>query len=67
MVEILLNGQPTSIEAGTTIAALLASKNLNPQLVVVEVNREIIDRNRFAEVALNPGDQVEIVKFLGGG
>jgi len=67
MLEIILNGQPVTIAEGTTIAALLASKNLNPRLVVVEINREILDRSRFEQVVLNSGDQVEIVKFLGGG
>lgn len=67
MVEFILNGQPATIAEGTTIAALLASKNLNPRLVVVEINREILDRSRFEQIVINPGDQIEIVKFLGGG
>jgi thiamine biosynthesis protein ThiS len=35
--------------------------------VVVEWNREILDRRRFDEVILNDGDALEIVHFVGGG
>jgi thiamine biosynthesis protein ThiS len=67
--EILLrvNGQDRRVPAGTTVAELLASLELVPGMVVVERNREIVDRSRYVEVELEPGDVLELVHFVGGG
>jgi sulfur carrier protein len=35
--------------------------------VAVEVNREVVPRNRWAETPLRDGDRLEIVHFVGGG
>jgi thiamine biosynthesis protein ThiS len=50
-----------------TLAALIASLGMKPDRVAVELNREIVARDRWAETALNEGDQLEIVHFVGGG
>lgn len=52
---------------GMTAAALLEQLKLNPGLVVVELNLEILKRDDLAKTALNEEDQVEIVHFVGGG
>ena len=65
---ITLNGDLRAIPAGTTIAALLESLELNPRLVVVERNRVIVrDRDTFPHTLLLGGDTIEIVHFVGGG
>lgn len=66
-MDIHVNGQPRSIEAGTTITELLASLGYAGKRVAVEVNREIITRSAHAEYALQAGDDVEIVHAIGGG
>jgi len=67
-LEVTVNGDRRALPAGSTVASLLAAHDLDPRLVVVELNREILrDRERFADVALAPGDVVEIVHFVGGG
>jgi thiamine biosynthesis protein ThiS len=35
--------------------------------VAIELNREIAPRDRWAQIELNEGDQLEIVHFVGGG
>jgi thiamine biosynthesis protein ThiS len=40
---------------------------LNPGLVVVELNLEILKRDDLAKAVLSEADQVEIVHFVGGG
>ena len=52
---------------GTTAAALLEQLKLNPGLVVVELNLNILKRDDLAKSALKESDQVEIVHFVGGG
>jgi thiazole synthase len=67
--EILLqvNGREQVVVAGLTVRGLLEKLELIPATVVVEWNREILDRKRFDEVILNDGDALEIVHFVGGG
>ena len=68
LIAVTLNGDSREIPAGSTVASLLASLELEPQLVVVERNREILrDREAFAQLELNAGDSIEIVHFVGGG
>jgi thiamine biosynthesis protein ThiS len=68
LIAVMLNGDSREIPAGSTVASLLASLELEPRLVVVERNREILrDRDAFARLELNAGDTIEIVHFVGGG
>jgi thiamine biosynthesis protein ThiS len=50
-----------------TLAALIESLGMKADRVAVELNREIVPRDRWTEAALNDGDQLEIVQFVGGG
>jgi thiamine biosynthesis protein ThiS len=36
-------------------------------MVVIELNRTIVDRKQFDRIALKEGDQIEIIHFVGGG
>jgi sulfur carrier protein len=51
-----------------TIADLLRELDLDPRMIVVEHNGEILRRDASApSPALRPGDIVELVHFVGGG
>ena len=65
---ITLNGDLRAIPAGTTVATLLESLELDPHLVVVERNRVIVrDRDTYPHTPVADGDTIEIVHFVGGG
>ncbi len=66
-LRLIVNGDPRSVPGPATLSDLLAHLALDPRMVVVELNREIIRRPRLGEVALQDGDQVELVHFVGGG
>jgi len=66
-LKLIVNGEPRTIPAPATLSTLLATLDLDPRMVVVELNREIIRRPRLAEVSLADGDTVELVHFVGGG
>ncbi|MCG3172105.1 MAG: hypothetical protein GMKNLPBB_00250 [Myxococcota bacterium] len=66
MIRVTINGEEQSIEP-QRIDALLRTLGLNPSYVAVEVNRELVKRDRFAGVSIRDGDQIEIVQFVGGG
>lgn len=66
MIQVQINGESREIPEGS-VASLLEQLGLHPQLIVVEHNREILDRAAFAATELQAGDQVELVHFVGGG
>ena len=66
-MKLTVNGDPMDLPEGMTAAVLLEQLKLNPGLVVVELNLEILKRDDLMKAALNEGDQVEIVHFVGGG
>ena len=67
LIGITVNGDPRQCADGQSIADLLRDLGLNPRLVVVEHNREILDRNTLGAVKLRAGDVLELVHFVGGG
>ena len=55
------------MDAGTTVADLVATLGLGPRRIAVEVNRAVVARAEYARTALRDGDAVEIIHFVGGG
>ena len=66
-IRVELNGKEREVRAGLTVRGLLETLELEPGLVVVERNREILARARYHEVAVRDGDRLELVHFVGGG
>lgn len=66
-IEVTVNGDVREIAPGQTVKAFLESLDLHPGLVVVERNRKILDRDRYGEIAIEKGDVLELVHFVGGG
>jgi len=66
-IRIRLNGKERDLEVGHTVTTLLESLELHPGMVVVELNRDILVRERYAEVPVSDGDSLELVHFVGGG
>jgi sulfur carrier protein len=52
---------------GFTLAALVDSLAMKSDRVAVELNRDIVPRDRWQETLLKDGDCLEIVHFVGGG
>ncbi len=66
-VSIQVNGEPRLVAEGLTIVDLLAELGLRPDRVAVEMNRAIVKQPRWADTAIPPGAELEIVQFVGGG
>jgi thiamine biosynthesis protein ThiS len=64
---LVVNGEPRRVPGPATLADLLGHLGLDPRMVVVELNREIVRRPRLTTVTLQDGDAVELVHFVGGG
>jgi len=63
-----VNGRPQSLAAGATVADLLRTLDLDPRMIVVEHNGEILRHDvTRSQRMLRTGDVVELVHFVGGG
>ena len=62
-----INGEARDVADEATLAQFLESRNLRPQMVVVERNGEIVPREHYAQTALQAGDVLEIVQMMAGG
>ena len=66
-IRVRLNGRERALDAGHTVQTLLDELELHPGMVVVELNREILERNSYGDVGVTEGDTIELVHFVGGG
>jgi thiamine biosynthesis protein ThiS len=67
---IQINGQEKSFPDAPrpfSLAALVEILGMKPDRVAIELNRDIVPRDRWAETRLNEGDRLEVVHFVGGG
>jgi thiamine biosynthesis protein ThiS len=64
---ITLNGEPRAWPAPQTVAALLADLQIDTRTVAVERNRTVVKRVAYDATTIEPGDEIEIVSFVGGG
>ena len=64
---IQLNGNSYEISNGTNLNELLNKLKIQKNKVAIEVNGEIVEKNKYPNLILNKDDKVEIVKFIGGG
>jgi len=67
MAKIQLNGKLYEINTGTNLNELLNNLKIQKNKVAIEVNGQIIDKNKYSNLILNKNDKVEIVHFIGGG
>jgi sulfur carrier protein len=66
-IAIMVNGEAQTVPEGQTVLGLLRQLQIDPERVAVELDRRIVKQTRWAETSLNPGSQLEIVQFVGGG
>ena len=67
MMQIQLNGSPKTIPESMTVTTLLQELAVPVASVVVELNTTIIQPDCYATVSLQDNDQVELIRFVGGG
>lgn len=67
IIQVQVNGKEREVQSGLSVHELVESFDLNPRLIVVELNREILSRDQFKDVQVSEGDAVELVHFVGGG
>ncbi len=66
-MQIKVNGNAHTLAGKMSVAALTESLGLSATQIAIERNREIVPRSQWGEVMLGEADEVEIVRFIGGG
>jgi len=66
-MKIIINGEEAVIQEPVSIAAIIAERKINPEVVVVEYNGSIINCRDWGRISLKEKDALEIVSFVGGG
>jgi len=65
-MQVKINGKTEHIQGGTVLD-LLKAKNIEPQMVAIEVNDAMLERSHLATTTLKEGDQIEFLFYMGGG
>ena len=66
-MKITINGREETFEKELTLDELLKKKNIRPEIVVVEKNKDIIDKADYKTTTAKENDILEIIHFIGGG
>lgn len=64
---IKVNGKETMLDKAMSISEFLEAKSLDPASVVIEYNYEILKNDKWADITLKNNDNLEILRFVGGG
>jgi sulfur carrier protein len=66
-IVLLVNGEEKSCHPKTPLPEFLTQLGINPQLVAVEYNGEILHRQFWDATEIQADDRLEIVTIVGGG
>lgn len=67
MITLQINGNSQTCQLNRNLPNLLTDIGINPRLVAVEYNGEILHRQFWEDTIIQEGDRLEIVTIVGGG
>jgi sulfur carrier protein len=66
-MKLQINGEVRDFSSPLSLVSLLQQLDMKQDRVAIELNRNIVPREQWANTELREGDRVEIVHFVGGG
>jgi thiamine biosynthesis protein ThiS len=66
-MNLVINGEPRDFNPPLTLAGLVDLLGMKSDRVAIELNRDIVSRDKWGATSLADGDRLEIVQFVGGG
>jgi sulfur carrier protein len=66
-MNITVNGKPRELDQEMDLPSFLRAFDVNPRLVAVAINGDVIPKDQYAAMRVRPGDNLEIVRMVGGG
>ena len=67
MITLTVNGKPREASGQVSIESYLAEIGITQKAIAVAHNGEVIPRTELGGITLRDGDQLEIVRAVGGG
>ncbi len=64
---VKINGKELDILPDLTIQDIMRVKNLSEELVIVDLNGSILNPEHWSNTYLHPGDDLELIRIIGGG
>ena len=66
-IKISINGKLSMINDNLSLLNFIKQLEIPLKKVAIELNQEIIDKNKINKIKLKQNDKIEIVHFIGGG
>ena len=66
-IKIKLNGEERLLDKPLDISSLLLMLELPAENLIVELNRELLHKNKYEQIILVNDDELELIRFVGGG
>lgn len=66
-ITVVVNGTPTVVPAGTTVASLVAATLTSPRGVAVARNDAVVPRSRWDDETVDADDRIELLTAAQGG
>ena len=66
-IKIKINGKFLMTNENLSLSIFLKQLKIPLKKVAIELNQEIIDKNKTKKIKLKENDKIEIVHFIGGG
>lgn len=66
-IKVFVNGKEETLMENTSIEKFLTDKGFRKEVVVVELNGVIIEKDAYAKTIIKSGDKLEFIFYMGGG
>ena len=65
-MRVTINGKTEEV-SGSTVLEILRAKDVSPQMVAVELNSKMLERDELGSTVVKDGDAIELLFYMGGG
>ncbi|HZC67693.1 MAG TPA: sulfur carrier protein ThiS [Nitrospirales bacterium] len=65
-MQVTINGKTEQV-SGSTVLEILKAKDVSPQMVAVELNSKMLERDELGSTPVKDGDAIELLFYMGGG
>ena len=66
-MNLIVNGEDKEYQSQITLLDLIKDLNIVDQVMAAAVNMNIVKQDAWNQHALNDGDKIELLDFVGGG
>ncbi|TLY34643.1 MAG: sulfur carrier protein ThiS [Nitrospirae bacterium] len=65
-MRVTINGKTEEV-SGSSVLEVLRAKDVSPQMVAVELNSKMLERDELGSTVVKDGDAIELLFYMGGG